>query len=331
MRSPVRILITGGLGVNGCWATQRLVAEGHAVAVLDRRAELDVLGPAAGSVTFFEADITDEGSLTRAFTRFRPDVVVHMAALVGAQDPRATFEVNAGATVLLLEVARRTGVRRVVFTSSRAVYGNVTGAGGHPGYRPVTESAPFDPVRAYDVAKIAAEGMGQVYQRSYGLEFTALRFASIFGPGKNVRHAATSIYSTMIDDAAAGEPVRIERGGNQRDDVIYVEDVAQAIALAATADGPLSPAYNISRGEGTTLHDLAAAIRASLPDADITIGPGLDYFGLGVQYYSVLDNSLARRELGYRPQFDLTSGVARYLQVTRGGLSAQSARRPEGK
>lgn len=318
----MRVLITGGLGVNGCWATRRFVDEGHEVAVFDRRAETASLGPQAAAVTMFEGDITSEQRLLEVIGEFRPEVVVHMAALVGAREARAVFEVNAGATNLLLDVARRCDVRRVIFTSSRAVYGDLSGAAGHPTYQPVTESTPFAPVRAYDVAKIASEGMGAVYQRTYGLEFTALRFASIFGPGKNVRHSGTSIYSTMIDDAAAGRPVRIDRGGDQRDDVIYVEDVAFAIVLAATAHGPLSPAYNISRGVGTTLHDLADAIRASVPDADISIGPGLDYFNLGVQYYSVLDNDLARRELGFGPRYDLHSGVARYLRAAQ--LSADA-------
>ncbi|NEW72639.1 MULTISPECIES: NAD-dependent epimerase/dehydratase family protein [Streptomyces] len=321
----MRVLVTGGLGVNGCWATRRFVSEAHTVAVLDRRLDTAPLGSDAGSVTLFEADITNEARLTEVFERFRPEVVVHMAALVGAREARELFDVNAGATVQLLDVARRTDVRRVVFTSSRAVYGDLLGVEGHPTYQPVTESTPFAPVRAYDVAKIAAEGMGQVYRRRYGLEFTALRFASIFGPGKNVRHAGTSIYSSMIDTAAAGEPVRIERGGDQRDDVIYVEDVAAAIVLAATVPGPLSPAYNISRGEGTTLHDLARAIRTSIPNADIHVGPGLDYFDLGVQYYSVLDNSLARRELGFEPHYDLTRGVARYLEASRSLLETDSA------
>lgn len=323
----MRVLVTGGLGVNGCWATRRFVAEAHTVAVLDRRLDTASLGADANNVALFEADITDEARLVEVFEQFQPEVVVHMAALVGAREPRELFDVNAGATVLLLDVARRTGVGRVVFTSSRAVYGNLLGPEGHPTYRPVTESMPFDPVRAYDVAKIAAEGMGQVYQRRYGLQFTALRFASIFGPGKNVRHSGTSIYSNMIDTAAAGEPVRIERGGDQRDDVIYVEDVAAAIVLAATTQGPLSPAYNISRGEGTSLHDLADAIRASIPDADISIGPGLDYFNLGVQYYSVLDNSLARHELGFEPDYDLTRGVARYLEASRSLLGASEVGR----
>jgi UDP-glucose 4-epimerase len=313
----VRILVTGGLGVNGAWVTKRFAELGHDVSVLDRMTDTSSLGRAADSVRIFEADVSDLEQVSGVMSQCQPEVVVHMAALVGSREAYETFHVNADATVGMLEAARLNHVRRFVFTSSRAVYGEISGEAGHPTYVPIAEDAPFSPVRAYDVAKIASEGMGQVYQRLFGIEFVALRFASIFGPGKTVRHAGTAIYSRMIDMAVAGELVRIEKGGDQLDDVIYVEDVAESVVLAATINGPLSSAYNISRGVATSLHDLADAIRVAIPSADIEIGPGLDYFDMGVSYYSVLDNELAHKELGFTPQYDLISGVARYLDAKR--------------
>lgn len=319
--TPVRILVTGGLGVNGARVTARLVRRGAAVTVVDVRDDRSLLddpdGGARLPVDVIVGDATDPELLASVLRDRRIDRLVHMAALVGAHPPKDVFAVNAAGTVAVLEAAREAGTTRVVFTSSRAVYGNITGPAAHPTYEPIREDHPCDPVRAYDIAKLASEQMGGLYRREFGIEFTALRFASILAPGKLVRHSKTSIYSRIIEDCRAGRPVRVERGAEQRDDVIYVEDAAAAVAEAVTHDGSLAPAYNVARGAGTTLLDFAAAVRAHIPDADIQVGPGLDYFDLGVQYYGVLDGSAARRDLGFQPGYDLTAAIGHYLDTVR--------------
>lgn len=231
--------------------------------------------------------------------------------------PCEAFRVNAFGTVQLLDLACTHGVKRFVFTSSRGVYGELTGDHAHPVYCPVRENDPLRPARVYDVCKVAAEGMGHNYALLHGVEFVALRFATIYGPGKTLRHKNYGIISEIIERALAGEPVKIAKGGEQKDDLIYVEDVAEAIMAAVLHEKPGHDSYNISLGVGFALNDLADAVRAVAPDAQIEIGPGLNYMGWDVNYAGVLDNTRAADTLGFSPSFDLKAAVADYAKSLR--------------
>lgn len=315
----MNVLVTGGLGVNGSWVTKKLVERGHTPIVFENRADTSLLGDAAEEVEIVRGDVTDRAALEEAMRKHDVQRVVHMAALIQGfqQKQLEAFRVNALATVLLLEAARNVGVERVVFTSSRAVYGEVGGEFGHPTYRPIGEDHPFNPRLVYDVCKVASEGMGRNYAEAFGLQFIALRFAAIFGPGKTQRHGGFSVLSSLIEDPLAGRLVRVRRGGDQRDDVIYVDDAAEATVLATLHERPAYTEYNISRGIGTTLGDLADAVRRVVPGADIEIGPGLDYMGVGVNYYAIMDNARAREDLGFQPRFSLRSAVEHYAAAVR--------------
>jgi len=317
-----RVLCTGALGVNGVWALRSLLERGADVLATDLREDF-ALGPElAGEVGFAALDITDADAVDAAVAGFRPDVVVHMAALMPAQaqaDPDLGYRVNVCGTAHVLRAARAHGVRRVAFTSSKGAYGAVVGPHGHPAYESLREDAPVRPVTVYDHAKVASEGLGLNYARGGGPEFVALRFANIYGPGKLARHGPMSLVSRLIEDAAAGRPTRIAQGGDQRDDQVYVRDAGEAIALAALKeDLPAAAVYNVASGEAPALRDLGEIVRAVVPGADIEIGPGLDPMGLGIPYYSVLDRTRARAELGFSARFDLRAGIADYVARLQG-------------
>jgi UDP-glucose 4-epimerase len=314
------ILVTGGLGVNGAPVLRKLVKLGHRPVVLDSRQDFSLLDEQSiAGLEMVLGDCTDRQFVDSLLKRYRIETIVHMAAIVAEaqQRPFDAFRVNAFGTVQLLDLARLNGVKRFVFTSSRGVYGEQMGETAHPTYRAIHEDDPLRPARVYDVCKVAAEGMGRNYALAYGLEFVALRFATIFGPGKTLRHKNYGILSELIERGLAGEPVRIGKGGDQKDDIIYVEDAAQAIVTAALHSRPGHDTYNISHGVGVTLHDLANAVRAISPKADIEIGPGLNYMGWDINYAGVLDNSRALATLGYRPGFDLKAAVADYAERLR--------------
>jgi UDP-glucose 4-epimerase len=177
----------------------------------------------------------------------------------------------------------------------------------------VHEDDPQRPTLVYDVCKGAAEGIGRNYARDHDLEFIALRFSQIYGPGKVARHGNYGVLSRIIEGPVHGEAVDIPQGGDQRDDMIYVDDVAEGTVLAALHERPRYTEYNISRGTGTTLRDLADVVRATVPGARIRIGGGLDYLGFGVNYSCIMDNTRAREDLGFRPKFDLAGGVHDYV------------------
>jgi UDP-glucose 4-epimerase len=316
----MNLLLTGGLGVNGAWVTSKLVARGFRPVVLENRVDLSLIGgELAKRIELVEGDVTDLPFLTRIFERYKVQRIVHMAALItGIQENLLNgFEVNAVGTVKVLEAASQTGAERVVFTSSRAAYGPISGRNAHPHYEPITEDHPQNPFLVYDVCKVASEGMGRNFARMRGFQFVTLRFAQIYGPGKLQRHGPYGIHSRLVENALAGKSSKIESGGEQRDDIIYVDDAAEAIVLALLHDKPAYDAYNVSTGTGATLQQFADAVCAVVPGAHIEVGPGLDFRGLGANYCGVFDNTRARTDLGFEPRFNLEQGVAHYIDTMR--------------
>jgi UDP-glucose 4-epimerase len=313
----MRVLVTGGLGVNGAWAVRRYLEEGHQVTVLDNRPGFDLLPDIRQDFEFVQADLLDVDTMTALARDRNIEAIAHLAAMVDATtDPYLAFNVNAMGTVGVLEAARRAGVGRVVYTSSKAQYGPFAGDYGHPTYKPVPEDYPRGPavgLRAYGASKILSEEAGRVFSATYGVEFAALRFGLIFGPGKKARHGPIGLHSRIVENAMLGVQTVIEKGGDQGDDMMYTKDVAQAIVRATTSSALRSWVYNIGRGEAVTLHDFADAVRSSFPSAVIELGPGFEYLGIG-PVHCVMDISAARADLGYKPEFDLKTGVADYVK-----------------
>ncbi|APZ50654.1 NAD-dependent epimerase/dehydratase family protein [Salipiger abyssi] len=310
----MKVLVTGGLGVNGAFVTRELVSRGHEVVVADRQTDMSLLGPVAGEVALRNADIMDRDAMSDLLVSHRIEGVIHMAALISGlqEDPLRGFLVNGLGAVQLMDAAQKAGVKRFVYTSSRAVYGNITGEHAYPTYTPVGEDHPLDANSVYDATKLAGEMMGRNFAK-LGLEFVALRFATIYGPGKLVRHGPMGILSRIIENGMLGVPLEIAQGGEERDDIIYVGDVGRACVAALEHEKPGFDAYNISSGTGVTLEEFADAAKAHVPNIDFKIGPGLDFFNAGVRYAGVLDNSRAKTDLGFAPKYDLNTGIEAYI------------------
>ena len=197
------------------------------------------------------------------------------------------------------------------------MYGPIEGDYGHPTYKPISEDMPKNPKRIYDSAKLMGEQAGLYYAEHLGLDVVVLRFATTYGPGKTARHGAMGVTSQIVEGPFHGRPFRLEQGGDQKDDFIYNKDSARGVYLATVADGLKHRVFNIGTGRGATLNDMAAAVRRHVPDAQIEIGPGLNYLRMSYPAAGVYDIARAEHELGYRPQFDLESGVADYVASLR--------------
>ncbi len=187
-------------------------------------------------------------------------------------------------------------------------------------YEPVREDhvgipPPPSFLSLYGHAKVAGEGLGFNYQKSFGIDFFALRFATICAPGKLARHGPMSIHSRLIENAMLGQPTVIPHGGDERDDIVYVHDVAQAIGLATVCGLHGASVFNIGQGKPFGLHDMAAAIKTRYADAVIDIGPGFDFMNVGFGAYNVLDISKAREHLGYEPAYELNDMVRHYAET----------------
>lgn len=246
----MRILITGGAGFIGSHLTETLAREPqHEVLVLDnlRRGRLENLAACKDKTRFLEGDIRNNDCLREVMHGV--SVVFHLAAqanVLGAEaDPDYSFSSNVEGTVILLRAAREAGVRRVVFTSSREVYGEASG-------RPVSESAPLLPKNSYGASKAAAEHYCRVFANQ-GLEVCVLRLANVYGPRDRDR-----VIPIFLDKALRDQPL-VLYGGEQLLDFVWIGTVVDALSRAAFGP-PLPGPLNVGSGTGTRLRDLAQRV-----------------------------------------------------------------------
>jgi UDP-glucose 4-epimerase len=312
-------MITGGLGVNGAWVIRDLLERGHEVSVYENRDDTSLVEDVADRIEIVVGDLRDLEALTAAVERLRPECIIHLAALVDDRVPYTTIEVNTGGTANVAAAAVAAGVKRVVYTSSKAVYGPTTGARGYPTYEPIPEDGAVNPSVMYSITKLAGEQVLEWYARTTGLEIASLRFGTIYGPGRLQRHQGINAYSSMVELPAVGEAFRVENGGDERDDIVYVLDVADAISTVALAPhAPRHAVYNVSGGDAVTMSEYAAAIHRVIPNAALEVGPGLDPMNQGdAPYYMQLDGTRIEDEYGWRASYDINRAVQHYYDFVR--------------
>lgn len=247
----MRCLVTGGAGFIGSHLVARLLARGDEVRVLDnlRRGTRDALpSRAAGrAVEFIEGDVRDPGTLRAAADGC--ERIFHLAAqsnVIGAlDDPDYSFTTNVGGTFNMLRCAIDLGVRRVVFTSSREVYGEAL-------YLPVDEEHPLRAKNPYGASKLAGEAYCRTFAHCYGLDVAIVRLANVYGPGDRDR-----VIPLWLDRAAAGGALEVF-GGGQVLDFVWIGTVVDALTLAG--DLGLASPTNIGSGTGTPILDLAQRV-----------------------------------------------------------------------
>ena len=304
-----RILVTGGAGFIGSHVADGFLGRGHTVAVVDdlsvgRREHVD---PRAN---FYPVDITDADAVAEVFARERPQIVDHHAAQASVirsmQDPVYDARVNILGSVNLLEAAREHGVERFIFASTGgALY-------GEPEYLPCDEDHSVRPLSAYGAAKYAVETYLLVYRQTYGLPFTLLRYANVYGPRQDPYGEAgvVAIFSQRMNQGL--DPI-IYGTGEQERDFVYVGDVVEANLRALEA--PPSGVYNIGTGQGVSVNRIAALL------ADIIQYRGQPVYQAerpGEVFRISLDSARAQTELGWTPRTSLEEGLTltvRHLQT----------------
>jgi UDP-glucose 4-epimerase len=312
----MRVLITGGLGVNGAVTARLMAQDGLRPVLLDNRMDLTLMGDIKGQVDIVIADICDQGTLEKAVDDYKITHIAHLAALMpepAEANPRLGVRVGVEGTTNVLEVARAKKIERVVFTSSKAAYGEIIGEYAPPMCKPVREDYPKQPADLYGSIKVCCEELGRYYRETYGIEFIALRFVSIYGPGKEARHGPLSFYGQLIEKARSGEKWAIPQGGDQLNDAVYVGDVARSVYLAIKASTPRDWTFNIGTGRAWTPRDFLDAAAKLYPDHRIELGPGPSKLGRSKQSYCVFDISAAKKHIGYEPAYDVERGVRDYV------------------
>ena len=299
-----KVLVTGGAGFIGSNLARLLLDEGREVTVYDNlssgyRQNVEALPGAR----FAEGDVRDAERLTEAMRG--ADTVFHLAASVGntrsIEHPVDDSEINVIGTLRVLEAARSLGVRKVVFSSSAGIFGELK-------FLPIREDHPVEPDSPYGASKLAAEKMCLAYSKLYELEAVALRYFNVYGV--NQRYDA---YGNCIPIFAhrmlRGETVTIFGDGEQTRDFVNVRDVARANLLASEARG-VSGAFNVASATSITINRLVELMsEASGLRPEVVYGPPRK----GDVRHSRADITAAHASLGFEPSVGMTEGLAEYM------------------
>ncbi|MGD8625151.1 MAG: NAD-dependent epimerase/dehydratase family protein [Anaerolineae bacterium] len=296
----MRVLITGGAGFLGSALANHLVAQGHTVRVLD---DLTAGDPRSLSpeVLFTRGDVMD---VPRLWTLLQGvDCVYHLAARVRVPEsihyPSDYNRVNVGGTVAVMEAMRDTGVRRVVLTSSGALYGEQQ-------QQPIAERHTPHPNSPYGVSKIAAEYYLSTLGALYDIETVSLRIFNAYGPGQELPASYPPVIPQLLRQAQSGGSIVIFGDGTQTRDFVFVDDVVDALDLAATASNANRTVINIGSGQEVSINQLADQV-ARATGQQLNVLHNQTQSG-GVSR-SVADVRLARELLGWAPRTSLAEGL----------------------
>jgi nucleoside-diphosphate-sugar epimerase len=311
---PSTILITGANGFIGSHTTVLMESLGHKVVPIDvvpRSPDLSLLGIKTPSHIM---NVTDAATFRALCDKEKPTHIFHAAHPPRDETP-SVLNYCYHAMTNILEAAKEIGIKRVVYSSSASIYGQLR----KPANSLVTEddAVTIYPTYFYRASKTVSEWMGDFYKEKHGVDFVALRYSSVYGPG---------LYRSI--------PLELKKGvlGQQcrpfltrpLDDLIYVDDVADAVRRALFADKSLSRAYNIGLDKAYTNEDLIKAIRKALPDLKFEIGQHPNAAEVAPhRMRNPLDISLAKKELDWAPKIYLEEGIARlskWLQENKARL-----------
>jgi UDP-glucose 4-epimerase len=307
------LLVTGAAGFIGSHTVDQLLAAGHTVTGVDNfrsgRRENLAAATRIERFTLRELDVTAPAALDRVVAACRPDAVIHLAALVSVQEsiacPDLNYSLNVHATHLVAEAARAHGVRRLVFASSAAVYGNT-------GDLPIRESTEKNPISPYGAAKLASEALLLGHSAAFGMTVRCQRYFNVFGPRQDPASPYSGVSSIFERRYRDGKPVTIYGDGGQTRDFISVHDVARANVLAATRPELVSGVANICTGRATSLAQIVEVFRAHYPQhpAPIHAAPRA-----GDIVHSRGEPQEAGTAFGFHAQENIAAGLAELIRA----------------
>lgn len=297
----MKILLTGGAGFIGSHIIEVLQKEKVEIVVLDNLSTGSRANVPKG-IPFIHMDVRDSSVLS-VFEKYGFDAVIHLAGQTMVNDsiqaPRHDADINVMGTVNVLEACRKTGVKRIVFSSTAAVYGNIEQI-------PIAEDFPMHPMSFYGLSKWTVERYLELYNALYGLQYVVLRYANVYGErqGDSGEGGVISIFAKQI---AEDLPFMIHGDGSQTRDFIYVGDVAEA-NWHAVCTGQVNRVFNISTNIETSLKQVVDILgRVSGKTLIEKYGPRRE----GDIHRSVLSNQKALQELEWQPKMGLYDGLAK--------------------
>jgi UDP-glucose 4-epimerase len=302
----VKVLVTGGAGFIGSRIVVQLLEAGHAVTVYDNLTtgfESNIPTKAR----LIQGDLRDATALQEAVNG--QDAVIHLAAQAlvpeSVADPQKAFDINLGGGQNLLEAMRKAGVKRLVHSSTAAVYGTPTKV-------PIAEDDLKLPINPYGATKYAFEQLLHAYHSAYGLNVVMFRYFNPYGPTE-IHDPETHAIPNFIKATLTGQPIPLYAGGEHIRDFFYVDDIARAVVMALGKDG--YHIYNLGSGSGMKVRDVIekifelAGVTTSINDLGERAGdpPRL-----------MADTSKVKAELGWEPQVSLEEGLKRTIEAFHG-------------
>jgi nucleoside-diphosphate-sugar epimerase len=314
VRTERVFLVTGGAGFIGSHLVRFLLTHGH-VRVLDdfSSGTLDNLVEVLPHIELLRGSVTDAALVQKAVEGC--EVVFHLAAQVSVplslEQPVETFEVNLYGTQLLLEAARQAGVRRVVFASSAAVYGDAPRL-------PKRETMLPRPISPYAWSKWYGELLCRDYWRVYGVPTVSLRFFNVYGPRQNPCSPYAAVIPRWITAALTHRQPIVYGDGKQTRDFVYIDDLLQGLWLAAEHPQAVGRVFNLASGRAYTLLELLQAIEEAVGSP---LEPQFTAPRPGDIRHSFADIRAARGILGYEPHISLQEGIRRTLNAYREAMN----------
>jgi nucleoside-diphosphate-sugar epimerase len=303
-------LVTGGAGFIGSSLARALLARGDSVRIIDdfSSGRRDNLADIARDIELIEADILDGVALGRAMDGV--EYVFHEAAIPSVPksmaEPLENHAANATGTLAVLQRARQSGVKRVVYAASSAAYGDDPTL-------PKIETMRPAPISPYGASKLAGEHYCQVYASAYGLETVCLRYFNVFGPRQDPKSEYAAVIPKFITAALAGREPRIFGDGKQSRDFCFIDNVIEANfkAMAAPAREASGGVFNVACGTACDLNQVVALIGEILGRR---IEPRHEAERAGDIKHSWADISAARRALGYTAAVSFPEGLRRTIE-----------------
>jgi len=303
----MKVLVTGGAGFIGSHLVDRLLQEGHEVAIVDnlstgKRRNLN------RAARFYKMDV-QSWRIERVFRKERPSILMHLAAQMdvrrSVEDPIFDAQVNILGTLNVLEHAVNHGTRKVVFASSGgAIY-------GEQDVFPAPEQHPTRPLSPYGISKLTGEQYLAYYQRITGIQFVSLRYSNVYGPRQDPQGEA-GVVAIFTQKMLSGEQPIINGNGRQTRDFVFVDDVVEA--NLAVMGKEVQGIYNVGTGQESSINDLFGMLRELTKSSCKEIhGPAKK----GEQTRSVVDAAKLRNELGWDQKVGLREGLARTVEYFR--------------
>lgn len=295
-----KAVVTGGAGFIGSNLVRALLKKGVETHVIDNYAAGRIEGREVEGAIYHERDILNLSSVEEVF---KDAVVFHLAALPRVQDsidhPRETAAVNVDGTLAVLEAARQGGARKLIFSSSAAVYGDQD-------RMPLQEDMPATPKSPYGLHKYMGEKMCALWSDLYSLPTVSLRYFNVYGPGFDAKGAYALVVGRFIDLKSQGQPLTIAGDGSNTRDYVHVSDVVRANIMAAENEAVgKGEVFNIGSGKETSVKELAHIIGGPVETSAPRIEPAR----------SVADVSRAKDVLGWESSIDIGSGLKDLMRL----------------